>query len=185
MAIRVPTDISMTEGEIPVWFGQMSWLANWFWLLLAIFSLLTIVLFIFAIIFFAIAFLNVYTSEYFVSDRRIYYKYGWISRRANDIKMEWVTNTSIAQGIFGRILNYGNILIATPGEYTGTSMFVGVSDPMMIKGMIETRLVNYKKVEEINKSIRTITDEFKMGRLDESRYNSLKSEYEMEIKKYS
>lgn len=185
MAIRVPTDISLTEGEIPVWFGQMSWAANWFLLLLAVIFFLTIIFIPLSIILVIIAFINVYTSEYFVSDRRIYYKYGLISRRANDIKMEWVTNTSILQGFVGRILNYGNILIATPGEYTGTSMFVGVADPMMIKGLIETRLVNYKKIQEINKSIRTITDEFKMGRLDESRYNSLKSEYELEIKKYT
>ncbi len=59
----------------------------------------------------------------------------------------------------------------------------GVTDPMMIKGMIEERLVKFKKNEEIRQSIRKINDEFKMGRLDEARYNSLKQEYESEILK--
>lgn len=103
----------------------------------------------------------------------------------NDIKMEWVTNTSLAQDFFGRILNFGNVLIATPGTTTGTEMMMGVANPMVIKGMIEERIVKFKKLEEIRQSINKISDEFKMGRLDESRYNSLKIEYENEIKKYS
>ena len=181
MDIRIPTDISLTEGEIPVWFGQMSWAANWVWLLLGI----IFIWFIIGIIFFIIAWINVETSEYFVSNKRIYYKYGLISRVANDIKMEWVTNTSIVQDFVGRILNYGDLLIATPGQYTGTSKFRGVSDPMRIKGMIESRLVNFKKIEEINQSMRRISDEYKMGRLDEARFNALRKEYENEIKKYN
>lgn len=71
------------------------------------------------------------------------------------------------------------------GTYTGTSMFVGVSNPMMVKGIIEDRIVKYKKIEEINQSIRKISDEFKMGRLDDSRYHALKDEYENELKKYN
>ena len=51
--------------------------------------------------------------------------------------------------------------------------------------MIEERLVKYKKNEEIHQSIRKINDEYKMGRLDESRYNSLKQEFESEILKNS
>jgi uncharacterized membrane protein YdbT with pleckstrin-like domain len=185
MEIRIPTDISLNEGETPIWFGQMSWAANWVWLLLAIFFLFTIIGIILSIIFIIIAWLNVVTSEYFISNKRIYYKYGFISRIANDIKMEWVTNTSIVQDFFGRILNFGDVLIATPGTYTGTSMFKGVSDPMKTKGLIEERLEKFKKIEEINQSLRKIGDEYKMGRLDETRYNSLKSEYENEIKKFS
>jgi uncharacterized membrane protein YdbT with pleckstrin-like domain len=185
MAIRIPTDISLTEGETPIWFGQMSWAANWVWILLAIFFLFTVIGIILSIIFIIIAYMNVATSEYFISNRRIFVKYGFISRVMNDIKMEWVTNTSLAQDFFGRILNFGNVLIATPGTTTGTEMMMGVANPMVIKGMIEERIVKFKKLEEIRQSINKISDEFKMGRLDESRYNSLKIEYENEIKKYS
>ena len=64
-------------------------------------------------------------------------------------------------------------------------MFYGVSEPMIVKGIIENRLVNYKKIEEISQSLRNITDEYRMGRLDEARYHSLKIDYENEIKKYS
>jgi uncharacterized membrane protein YdbT with pleckstrin-like domain len=185
MPIQLPTDISLNENEIPVWFGQMSWAANWVLLLLAVIFFFTIVGIILSIIFVIIAWIHVATSEYFISNKRIYYKYGLVSRVANDIKMEWVTNTSIVQGFFGRILNYGDILIATPGTYTGTSRLRGVSDPMSVKGIIEDCIVKYKKMEEIYRSLRTIQDEYKMGRLDEGKYQSLKLEYENETKKYS
>ena len=67
----------------------------------------------------------------------------------------------------------------------GASMFYGVSEPMIVKGIIENRIVNYKKIEEISQSLRNITDEFRMGRLEEARYHALKIDYENEIKKYS
>ncbi|MGA2122115.1 MAG: PH domain-containing protein [Methanoregula sp.] len=181
MAIRIPTEITLTEGEVPFWFGQMSWAANWVLLLLGLIFLI----FFIGIFFFVGAWINVATSEYFISNKRIFVKYGLISRVMNDIKMEWVTNTSLAQDFFGRILNFGNVLIATPGTATGTEMMMGVANPMMVKGMIEERLVKFKKNEEIRQSIRRITDEYKMGRLDEARYNSLKQEYETEILKNS
>jgi uncharacterized membrane protein YdbT with pleckstrin-like domain len=185
MAIRTPTEISLTEGEIPIWFGQMSWAANWVLLLLGVIFALTIIGLIIAIPLFIIAYLNVTTSEYFISNKRIFVKYGFISRAMNDIKMEWVTNTSLSQGFFGRVLSYGDVLIATPGTATGTEKMWGVSDPMIIKGMIEDRLTKFKKINEVDQSLRRITDEFKMGRLDEARYHSLKQEYEDEIRKYS
>ena len=181
MAIRTPTEISLTEGEIPLWFGQMSWAANWVWLLLGI----IFIWFIIGIAFFIIAWLNVITSEYFISNKRIFVKYGFISRTMNDIKMEWVTNTSLSQDVFGRFLNFGNVLISTPGTATGTEKMEGVSDPMIVKGIIEERLSKFKKIKEIEQSFQRIRDEFKMGRLDEARYNSLKHEYETEITKYS
>jgi hypothetical protein len=191
MSIHIPTDISLVEGETPIWFGQMSWEANWVLILFAILSLCTVIVFsvigiILSIIFVILAWINVTTSEYFVSNKRIYLKHGLISRVAIDFKkLDWITNTAIVQDFFGRILNFGNVLIATPGTYIGTSMFRGVSDPMKIKVIIENRIICHKKIVEISDSLRRITDEYKMGRLDVSLYNSLKIEYENEIIKYS
>ena len=63
----------------------------------------------------------------------------------NDIKIEWITNIFVQQGIFGRILNYGNIGISSPGEHSGAIGFVGASDPMGVKAIIEDTLTKYKK----------------------------------------
>jgi uncharacterized membrane protein YdbT with pleckstrin-like domain len=136
-----------TEGEIPIWFGQMSWVSTWFWILIAIICLITRNSFfiVIAIIIAILVCIDVLTSEYFISSKRIYFKRGLISRVLNDIKIEWITNIFIQQGIFGRILNYGNIGISSPGEHAGAIGFVGVSDPMGVKAIIEDTLTKYKK----------------------------------------
>ncbi len=56
-----------------------------------------------------------------------------------------VTNIFVRQGIFGRILNYGDIGISSPGERAGAIGFVGVSDPIKVKGIIEDTISKYKK----------------------------------------
>ena len=147
MSIQLPKDMSLTEGEIPIWFGQMSWISRWFWILIAIICLLTLNSFFIVIaVFIAILVsIDVLTSEYFISNKRIYFKRGLISRVLNDIKIEWITNIFVQQGIFGRILNYGNISISSPGEHAGAIGFIGVSDPMKVKAIIEDTLIKSKK----------------------------------------
>jgi uncharacterized membrane protein YdbT with pleckstrin-like domain len=144
-SIRIPKDMSLTEGEIPIWFGQMSWASMWLVLLVGIVFLFTIIFFFISIICFLVAWIDVSTSEYFISNKRIYFKRGLISRVMNDIKIEWVTNIFVQQGIFGRLLNFGNIGISSPGERAGAIGFVGVSDPMTVKAIIEDTLAKYKK----------------------------------------
>jgi uncharacterized membrane protein YdbT with pleckstrin-like domain len=146
MAIRIPEDMSLAEDEIPIWFGQMSWISNWFWILIAIIFLFLGAFGIFiAIIILILVVISVLTSEYFISSKRIYIKRGLISRTLNDIKIEWITNIYVQQGIFGRILNYGNVGISSPGESAGAIGFMGVSDPIGIKKIIEENLIKNKK----------------------------------------
>ncbi len=137
--------MSLTEGEIPIWFGKMSWISRWFWILIAIIFFITIIFFIVGVITTILVLIDVLTSEYFISNKRIYFKRGLISRTMNDIKIEWVTNIFVRQGIFGRILNYGDIGISSPGEHAGAIGFVGVSDPIKVKGIIEDTISKYKK----------------------------------------
>jgi hypothetical protein len=143
--IRIPKDMSLTEGEIPIWFGQINWISMWPIILIAIFFLLTIILSLIGILFLIMVWIEVSTSEYFISNKRIFFKRGLISRVLKDIKIEWVTSIFVRQGISGRILNFGNIGILTPGELAGAIGFVGVSDPMKVKAIIEDTLVKYKK----------------------------------------
>ena len=139
--IQIPQEISFGEGEIPVWSGKRSWASTWFLLLLGI---LTIWFFLIGLIFFLIAALEVYASEYFVSNKRVFIKYGIISRRIFDIKVEWVTNFVISQSIVGRILNYGHLVVSTPGEFGGASVMRGVTDPFYVKTIIEKSIKGAK-----------------------------------------
>ena len=147
MSIQIPKDMSLTEGEIPIWFGQMSWVSRWFWIVITIICLFTGSLFfiVIAVLIAIFVLIDVLTSEYFISDKRIYFKHGLISRVLNDIKIEWITNVFVQQGFFGRILNYGDVGISSPGEHRGAIGFVGVSDPMKVKAIIEDTLVKNKR----------------------------------------
>jgi tetratricopeptide (TPR) repeat protein len=144
-AIRIPTDVSLNEDETPIWSGHMSWASQWALILIGILFIFTFFGIIISIILFVIATLNVETSEFFISNRRVYMKYGWIRRVVNDLKMEWITNVTISQGFMGRILNFGNVIIATPGSHTGVSPFVGVRAPMKVRGLIDAQTQKYRK----------------------------------------
>ncbi|MCS7373562.1 MAG: PH domain-containing protein [archaeon GB-1845-036] len=107
---RHKLDCSLLEGERPVWRGRISWKAQWWLLLLGV---LTIWFFGLGIIFFIIAIIRVYSSEYFVTNKRVYVKYGLIAREIFDLKNEWITNYIVKQGVIGRILSFGDIVIST------------------------------------------------------------------------
>ncbi|PUA31689.1 MAG: hypothetical protein B7O98_08855 [Zestosphaera tikiterensis] len=179
--LKIPSGFVLVEGEIPYWYGRMSWKANWVLLLLGV---LTIFLFGLGIIFFIIAVLRVYASEYFMSNKRIYVKYGIIARHVFEIKNEWITGTAISQGLMGRILNYGNVIISTPGQYAGSVIMIGVSDPMNIRTKIEELLRRYKERSKIEEKIKELEKEYEFGRISEEKYQELKKKYEEELRKY-
>ncbi|HUH79137.1 MAG TPA: PH domain-containing protein [Methanoregula sp.] len=132
-AIQAPDAITLQDGEVPLWSGQMSWASNWLWLVL---SILTI-WFLVGIIFFLVAVVRVYSTEYFFSNQRIFIRYGILGRKILDIKNEWVTNYVVSQGIIGRILSYGDLVISTPGEFGGAALMRGVNNPLELKSMME------------------------------------------------
>ena len=132
--MNIPADFGLLRGERIVWYGRLSWRANWFLILL---GLLTIWILGLGLIFFLIAFLRVKSSEYIITNKRVYSKYGLIGRRVFEIRNEEITGYIVNQGIIGRILNYGDVIISTPGQVAGTSFFVGVHDPMRIRSILE------------------------------------------------
>jgi hypothetical protein len=206
MSIKIPAGFSLIEGEKPVWHGRMSWKANWplilfsmFWWATAIFILVTLPfrslpasfldsIYIFGLgpglLSLVLAWLNVISSEYFITNRRVYVKYGIISRKTWDLKWEWITNYFVQQGLIARILNYGDIVISTPGVGAGAAKMMGVSDPMHIKTILEETLLNFGKAKEIEASLRRLEEEYLFGRVTKEKYEEIKAKYEETLKKY-
>jgi uncharacterized membrane protein YdbT with pleckstrin-like domain len=137
-----------------------------------------------AIILFIIAPLRVVATEYFITNLRTYVKYGLVGRRVIEVQNEWITDASVSQSFFGRALNYGNVVISTPGRAWGAVAMVGVSDPMRVKQVINDVLDRNKKVKEIEERIHEIEHEHELGRITDEKYRELKSMYEEELKKY-
>ncbi len=51
------------------------------------------------------------TTEIVVTDKRIIHKVGWIARRTEEINITKVETVDVAQGIVGRIFDFGTVLI--------------------------------------------------------------------------
>ena len=199
MSVKVPSGFSLREGERPIWYGRRSFKSVIGYIIVGLLFLFFggglaavrgvaagfgVLLILVAIILFIIAPLRVVATEYFITNLRTYVKYGLVGRRVIEVQNEWITDASVSQSFFGRALNYGNVVISTPGRAWGAVVMVGVSDPMRIKQVINDVLDRNKKVKEIEERIREIEHEYELGRITDEKYRELKSKYEEELKKY-
>ena len=69
------------------------------------------VLGVFALIAFLGAWFVRISTEIVVTDKRIIHKVGWIARRTEEINITKVETVDVAQGIVGRIFDFGTVLI--------------------------------------------------------------------------
>jgi uncharacterized membrane protein YdbT with pleckstrin-like domain len=51
------------------------------------------------------------TTEIVVTDKRVIHKIGWIARRTEEINVSKVETVDVSQGIVGRVLDFGTVLI--------------------------------------------------------------------------
>jgi len=54
--------------------------------------------------------------EVAVTDRRVIYKTGFISRKTREMHMDKIVSVDVTQGVLGRMLNYGDITINGSGQ---------------------------------------------------------------------
>ena len=83
------------------------------------------------------AWLRQWSTEIAVTDRRVIYKTGLVSRRTVEMNMDKVESVDVAQGIWGRILNYGTVLI----RGTGASLepLSRIATPLALRNAITAR----------------------------------------------
>jgi uncharacterized membrane protein YdbT with pleckstrin-like domain len=68
------------------------------------------------------------TTEIAVTDRRVILKHGLISRRTLEMNLARVESVDVRQGIFGRLLNFGDVLIRGTGS--GMEPIRGIDSPI-------------------------------------------------------
>lgn len=178
-------------GERVLWRGKRSWksvlgalVIGVLFLACVVIPVVGVVLAFIGIIILVAAALSVAGTEYVVTTHRVYGRYGVLRRTSFDVKLEWVTSSMLHQGIWGRILGYGNIIISAPGHLTGSVALGGVSGPQSVLTIINTAIENYKKRVEIEKELREIEREYTLGRITEEKYEEAKQKVEKELSKY-
>jgi len=83
------------------------------------------------------AWIKQWTTEIAITDRRVIYKTGLVSRRTVEMNMDKVESVDVSQDIFGRMLNYGTVLI----RGTGASLepLSTVATPLALRNAITAR----------------------------------------------
>lgn len=126
-------DESLSTGEEVVARFRLHWVARLplvAWLLLAIPTLgITLALALYE-------YLRVRHVELGVTNKRVIFKTGIISRKSEEMKLTSIETVEIDQGIPGRMLGYGDVKVS--GRGMSDVRFRSVADPMAVKRQIES-----------------------------------------------
>ncbi len=124
---------SLSAGEQIVGFFSLHWISRrWLvlWILLAIPTIgLTLILALYE-------FLTLRSIEQGVTNKRVIYKKGIISRKSEEMKLNSIETVEIDQGVPGRIFGFGTVTVT--GRGLSNVVFKTVRDPMGVKRRIES-----------------------------------------------
>ncbi|MFA6089303.1 MAG: ion transporter [Candidatus Woesearchaeota archaeon] len=101
--------------------------------------------------------IKIWSERYTITNERIFYCYGIISEHFKSISYKYVTDISLYQSIWDKIIKTGNLNIHTAGG-EGTNFEINyISDPLKIKKLINDNITiahqnNYQNQEHNNKS---------------------------------
>jgi uncharacterized membrane protein YdbT with pleckstrin-like domain len=80
-----------------------------------------------------------WTTEIAVTDKRIIYKRGFITRHTAEMNMDKVASVDVDQSILGRILDYGSVDILGTGGAPGIEHLHRMASPIALRNAIEAR----------------------------------------------
>ncbi|MEK6592902.1 MAG: PH domain-containing protein [Pseudomonadota bacterium] len=124
---------SLSSGEEVVAIFKLHWFSRLpmvLWIILALPTLgLTLILA-------GYEFVRLRCIEQGLTNKRVVFKKGIISRSTEEMKLKSVETVEIEQGVLGRIFGYGEVKIT--GRGISDVVFRGVADPIAVKKQIES-----------------------------------------------
>lgn len=83
-------------------------------------------------------FIRLKTSEFAITDKRVLVKVGFIRRHTLELLLAKVETIGVDQGVFGRLFNYGTIIVTGTG---GTKEpFKGIAAPLEFRRQVQSRV---------------------------------------------
>ncbi len=76
-------------------------------------------------------------TECVLTNTRIIYHYGFISRQTVELQLTKCEGVSVDQGLFGRMLGYGTVVVTTGGP---TNSFSVIDDPISFRNAINEQI---------------------------------------------
>jgi uncharacterized membrane protein YdbT with pleckstrin-like domain len=198
-SIKLPAGLTLSEGEKPIWYSHPSYasriggiIGDAFWLAIGLilfaispatlgffFGFLLIIIGIIGLV---LVFIGVYFTEFFISNRRVYIKTGVFGRSTHDLRTEWITGSTLHQGVFGRMFDYGNVIFNGVG-FSNAGM-MGAPNVQTVKSIVDNVVQVNKKRVEVEDKLKRLQEEFDYGRISEAKYRELKLNYEAEKGQY-
>jgi uncharacterized membrane protein YdbT with pleckstrin-like domain len=124
---------SLSAGEQIVGFFRLHWISRRWMALWIVLAIPTVGI---ALILALYEFLRLRSIEQCVTNKRVIYKKGIISRKSEEMKLNSIETVEIDQGIAGRIFGFGNVTVT--GRGLSNVAFKSVDDPMAVKRKIES-----------------------------------------------
>lgn len=124
---------SLSSVEVVKDFFSLHWYSATpivFWVILALPTFgLTLILAIWE-------YLSRRSIEQGVTNKRVIFKKGIISRKTEEMKLSSIETVEINQGIFGRMLGFGTVKVT--GRGISDVVYKNIDDPMKVKKIIES-----------------------------------------------
>jgi uncharacterized membrane protein YdbT with pleckstrin-like domain len=79
------------------------------------------------------------TTQFAITDRRVAYQAGLVSRRGVSIPLNRINNVNFRQGVVERMLGNGDLVIESAGE-TGESVFSNIPDPEGVRRTVFSQM---------------------------------------------
>jgi uncharacterized membrane protein YdbT with pleckstrin-like domain len=83
--------------------------------------------------------LKIITTEFAVTNQRIIIKKGILSRNIAEFPLAKVQNVNLSQSVFGRMFNYGTLVVQTAATY-GANIFPFVKNASELRRHISDRI---------------------------------------------
>ncbi len=83
------------------------------------------------------AFIHRHTTEIAVTSRRVIYKTGLMRRLTSELSVEKIETVLVEQGILGRILNFGTVMVRGTGG--GMEPVANIEDPLTFRSKLTAR----------------------------------------------
>lgn len=85
-----------------------------------------------------IAIVDYISSEFGITNKRLVMKTGVIKRQTHETQVNKIERINIEQGIIGRLLGYGTIMVSGTGG--GITPFKNVADPLTFRKRIQEQI---------------------------------------------
>lgn len=119
---------ALTTGEHVTYEGRIS---LWHFLPYILWGLVLLPLYGLGLLFWLYVYLRYISAELAITNKRIVAKFGFIQRVAIEISLQKTESIHVNQGVFGRIFNFGSIMVSGGGM--AQAPIPGISNPMQFR----------------------------------------------------